>query len=630
MGIKIQINIKDSSLYIIEKIPDKKLEEFIKAYNGSIKTTVDAEYINISIAWHNKTDLFKSIDSKYDFGQKQFISEFENECFEEKHPIIHITPFDIHFSIEPTIKEKKIIDATARYSRIMDCSIWNFYAPIEIGCNGNYIFDRLKNAISSIISHNKRYTLKIAIELADLNARLVGQSYLCGGEHSSYVSPFVFHSEKQTKDRLLKRLTKHNILDKEGTLNDVKPFSSQSKWRILLLDDHANIPMRQINSEKGSQQSCELNVESVTNVVASDILNDNSKLKIIIDDILTDIPNTLIVWSCPTEIQLKKVQEINNNPKCKEKQCDLDWRDTSNTKIEYNKYDEGQNKTKLIDKFNIAITCVRDVKSAIEMLKYAKYDIILLDYLLDKKIDKKGKRTGAREYSYELLEQIHNEQESKSNNRISVGPMDRLYFMYISAYSSAIAERLNEQGLIYNTKYWHIGKGACPTNTPKLFMYYLISLMERRYSDMTFDHSNEIEGNTVIHLLQALFKDGNRQVKRLANIHFNTLLTLRGKYNLMKTDVFKGEFDNGNLLQRRGSLLVYSMFPDIQYYSNSFWEHLQHLVYLVAFGNIRQWSEMWDEYIFIRENLIKADKSKEPVHFKIEAYIISIKTANYK
>ena len=85
-----------------------------------------------------------------------------------------------------------------------------------------------------------------------------------------------------------------------------------------------------------------------------------------------------------------------------------------------------------------------------------EFDIILLDYLLKD------------DYGYSLLKAV----EGK-NSRIIKGPHDELFFMFISAFTTAVSERLTFEGYSRNMN-WHIGEGACPTNTPELFKYRLL------------------------------------------------------------------------------------------------------------------------------------------------------------
>mgnify|MGYP000615215651 FL=1 len=130
---------------------------------------------------------------------------------------------------------------------------------------------------------------------------------------------------------------------------------------------------------------------------------------------------------------------------------------------------------------NIYIVYVQTKEEAWIITKYFKFDFILLDYLLGESGD-----VNQREYTYELLDKIREEYDNvQKDNKLSIpekrialswiAPLNKLYFMYISAFVPAISERLQEQGLIRDTPYWHIARGACPTNTPYLFFILFIS-----------------------------------------------------------------------------------------------------------------------------------------------------------
>ena len=90
----------------------------------------------------------------------------------------------------------------------------------------------------------------------------------------------------------------------------------------------------------------------------------------------------------------------------------------------------------------------------------------------------------------------------------------------------------------------------------------------------------------------------------------------------MKHDVYDEDSDL-DWLHKRGSLLVYSLFPDIKCYSNAFWEHMQQ-------------PEMWEEYVFVRDRLKEAEQKVQTVNNcpfrkvrllsdKIEDYIIQLR-----
>ncbi len=616
---KIRINLSNGEIEPIDKFTDRRVNNFITEYNLKCDKTTNTKTLNAKIAWHDRLTLLESAN----FGSKYFFAQEHLEYDESRtniEPIIHVTPFDI-WSKTLSCDDNTIMNFAARYTKIIDSSICNFYTPIEPSVDVTLCITRLKNIIDSIIEHynNNRYALHIVAEQSDYYARVIKESYLEGSAHSSYVSPFVFHSEQETCALLNKELVETKILDDTGKLEvDSNKVAFKSKFRILLLDDHANVSMRTAGAGKESDRY-EYKIDESTK------LCDHGKLKIIIDNIHSIFPNVNIAWGVPSP---DDINNCNNNPICSI------WNYTNSESTD----------------FSIAIVCVRSVEDAKIALKHSRFDLVLLDYLLDT-----NKEKGGREYSYELLRYIYEHRSEKeyvnvknlngieekvpNEKYIPAGPLSKFYFMHISAFSTAIAERLQEQGLVYSAKYWHIGRGACPTNTPNLFLFYFFKLMEKRYSEMLFDEDYKIEGNTLIDLLKAIFKDNNSHVKTYSSSNFNALLNLRSKYDKMKYDTYPEEFYSKKditaekILNRRGSLLVYSLFPDIQHYSNSFWEHIQHLIYLFANGTMRQWPEMYEEYIFVRERLIAAENTleiptkEERPSYLIEQYIIQLKNA---
>lgn len=572
-----------------------------------------------------------------------------------RKPTLHWAMYDL-FAISETSLE--IIYYKPRYIKYLDSSIWNYFFPIfiwdtnRIDGQNEWKYNRDTERFVYILNniwentHNDLYNYSNTNEYYELNTRLVENAYLVDYAHGQAVSPFIFHSEYEIKKELnlqarkkIKIYQEVNYSKKRESTNKNninKNFHWWGKWRILLLDDYANKPLKR---QPDTNSKYSYNIQSSKKEVTG-------KLKIIIDDLQSQ-GYTNIVWCYPTK------EEISNKWNEDLKHKSWHWYDINGNRIEES------------TQADIAIVCTVNVKDAFALLMLQRYDIILLDYLLDKLTD-----NNTREYSYYLLKIIDDIYQNKIDKSLCnalgiklnlsdniyklevlegqfkninikklMGPNGKLYFMYISAFVTAISERLQEQSLIRDTNYWHIGRGACPTNTPQLFLYYLYRLMEKRYSEMVFDEAEGIYVHTLIDLLDVIFISEPGKIKGNATKYFNTLLNLRRKYNLMKNDIYPDEFSNKDWLNRRGSLLVYSLFPDIQYYSNSFWEHIQQLIYLTAYGTIRQWPEMWEEYIFVRESLKKAetdikerrekridDKGDMP-SVQIEKYIIQLKNA---
>ena len=237
-------------------------------------------------------------------------------------------------------------------------------------------------------------------------------------------------------------------------------------------------------------------------------------------------------------------------------------------------------------------------------------EIVLLDYLLEK-----DKNSNTREYSYTLLNYINDSKktEDKGGDNISVykfGPHKRIYFMFISSFATAVNERLLAEGLHKSEKYWHIAEGACPTNTPYLFLHRLLHLMHKRVKDMGIDKfmgintkdefkDSHIQKYIINKIYDPKDKDNTiSNVRSAANEYFDDVLSLLYHYKRMLEDYHKPEKPENVFLSSESTLAT--DFVDKNNRLGGFLEHLTQLVYLTAFGTVRQWPEMWEEYQFIR------------------------------
>jgi hypothetical protein len=477
---------------------------------------------------------------------KSLIPIFKKDLFPNAKPIII---FGNQLLIE--LKGTSSIDRRISY---LDSSIWIRYVSSE---------DEFEIVKADIEIYNKQGLYKTinAIECLEFHARLVKNSFLRPFEgqnsHSSFVSPFLFHSEtamRQKSDDLLKKnLQKYKAL----------------KWRILLVDDHSTENKAKEDSKDTAKVSIKSKCEIIRNVLSKDF-------------------NFSFISTKECEQECKTTCPVSNN--------------TSN-------------------KIELIFDCSSDINNTIIKIKKRRYDLILLDYLLGWENNEK------REYSYQLLSIIKN-----NNSTEGKGPYNQFWVFFISAFSNAVTARLHEQGMHYNTKDWHIARGACPTTTPEMFRYNLLSFMDRQIEIITelslsnhaqkkMEEKLEKQVVSLLDLLLFIFEN-NDLTREYSGIFFNALLNLRANYDILKNDTcyhFEGE---------NGSLLVNSLFPDIRHYDNAFWEHLQHLIYLTAFGTIRQWQDMWEEFRYVKSNLKKAEENlieEKKVSFLIEQYIINLK-----
>jgi hypothetical protein len=132
--------------------------------------------------------------------------------------------------------------------------------------------------------------------------------------------------------------------------------------------------------------------------------------------------------------------------------------------------------------------------------------------------------------------------------------------------------------------------------------------MNKQIQDLKTDQ----EFITLLGLLTEIYGDNESTTRKKAIKHFNSLLKLRLNYDKLKYDVCDIKTNcREKLPEENVSKLVNSLFPDIIYYDNAFWEHTMHLVYHTAFGTIRQWPDMWEEFMLIKPYLQKAYDEKK-------------------
>ena len=475
-----------------------------------------------------------------------------------------------------------------RYSSVMDSSVWNYYLCVsdtELNEHAAWI---VKNIACNKI--NGIYELAISKEYADLNARLVCDSYIASESkgHGSDISPFLFHSEWK--------------MEKQYKLDKVKKYS----WRFLLIDDYA------WRSMDKNDESNDPNESVITTKVYK-----NSKL-----DILS---RTIESMGFKVRLVIKSVDENGNS-------LVVDKNGQSFSDEE--KTNEGAP--------IIEIWGVDSIKEAFTAFdKKRKFDIILLDYLLGKHSihDTLGENYhyyhSGREYGYQFLKRLKDADSYDDIPKIEDGPVGKQYFMFISAFTTAVGERLRTESLLRSEEKWYIAEGACPTNTPSLFRYYLSRVMEDRLEQTCIDglsyDSIGLSYDSILNNLERIFETnliGNSQDKRDQRIKsvrekaydkYNDILGLHYDYFELKKDEDK-------------SLLVNSFLRDKDH-MDALLEHLLQFIHLIAFGTVRQWPEIWEEYQFVVRTLnISHDDNENNrkvrrVSRLIEKHIIDLKSA---
>lgn len=544
-------------------------------------STIDDYQVTAWIHIQDGKDFFQLRDIGVEKGQRLFspFTYCQEKLFfsndQAMMPILHISAWDF-------LDAGKYNVYFPRYSSVMDSSIWNYYLCIkeksdDIKAHAAWIVSRIANN-----NKNGIYRLAIAKEYADLNARLVCESYIASESkgHGQHISPFLFHSEWEMEKKC-KLITK-----------GLKQYC----WRFLLIDDHA-------------WRSMDKDIETDELIVQQ-----NSKLDILSRTIRDMGFSVRVFIKSGDNIVSSNPSYVNNDDLITEPQIQI-WG---------------------VDSIKEAFSALQYKKSAVDK-KPQKYDIILLDYLLgkhslDEHNDSFGKDEGYylisdREYGYQLLKRIKESESSRSKGKsrdlsapkIEDGPVGKQFFMFISAFTTAVGERLRAESLHRSEKKWYIAEGACPTNTPSLFRYYLARAMERRLNETCIDSLtyDSILDNLVEIFTPKIIVNGRgrhiNEVRENAYAKYNEILGLHYDFFALKDDE---DF----------SLLVKSYLQQNENHMDALLEHLLQFIHLVAFGTVRQWPEIWEEYQFIVRTLDGPKNKINKISQLIERHIIELKS----
>jgi hypothetical protein len=618
----IQLELSDECTGATQdfKVP---IQRYIKYFNdpnsASYMTTFEGDRCvhecfktcNAYISFHRPTTLVAITQKPYDFAQTILVSDTDenrNEPTPEPLPIIHLVYND------------DILESGSyhkRYAKVMNNSIWNYYIVIkpthtkteriesEDGYKDlSYDIANLQWAIEQIINNSfymtqdketaNLYNLAICREYADLHARMLQQSYLSTLDgHGKAVAPFLFHQEQKMLEEIMdepyikSKGNKENkaVVEKKeednGQTSSNTPIPwkgteiSKYKWRILLLDDHVLAKMTLYDANEKETTSCPDKLRIISNTLRRIF----SGIKIGYVDYNSEGKANII---CDEQTR----KEVDNN------------------------------------EYDIVFYCVSNITNAKTALRNHKFEIVLLDYLLEK-----DKNSNTREYSYTLLKYIDNKykkteedekedekekekEKEEEKEKYKFGPHKRMYFMFISSFATAVNERLLAEGLHNSEKYWHIAEGACPTNTPYLFLHRLLHLMHKRVKDMGIDKfmgintKDEFKDSHILkYIINKIYDPKDKDntisnVRSAANEYFDDVLSLLYHYKRMLEDYHKPEKPENVFLSSESTLAT--DFVDNHPKLGGFLEHLTQLVYLTAFGTVRQWPEMWEEYQFIR------------------------------
>jgi hypothetical protein len=294
---------------------------------------------------------------------------------------------------------------------------------------------------------------------------------------------------------------------------------------------------------------------------------------------------------------------------------------------------------------NVQIVQVSNLVDAIFLLSYSncKFDLVLMDYLLEDKIreasgrelatsffewlkDEDGKNSNIGYLKNEILNNSNctidcsscdnnnineclklNEDKRKTviNNR---GPLRKFWFFPISSFSETLISDLVGKGIRLIDYYWHIEHGADPMITPFLFLRQLNNFLYLQLEEAVFsiiDLTDFIKNNIL--MIQNSFEDekidftkfsslmGSEYNKFIYDFHNRPLI-----YNDKDSSLFSNYIWNNFLAKAENE----NMFIAVQAY--------QKFLHRCAFGSKSDFKKMkhfWAETLIALDQLQDLDKN---------------------
>jgi len=348
-------------------------------------------------------------------------------------------------------------------------------------------------------------------EFFEFNIRLFKEAQLANtySAHANFVAPFVFHSEY--------KMFEQNKYDfKASNLTEDK-----FEWKFLLIDDFAEIDLMNL-SDINTVELKELQLEKLYKLNEGFYTFNNPT-----DDDIKKI-NDIEYFKSFTVSQIREF--INKYIKPFGSQNENTFEGTLFKKLKSVLYPTRSKKIilqKLInlsENITIQIDTATSVKEALSKLSEQSYDIILLDYLLGKKsknpdiindfLNTTSDESDIRQYGYEFLKVLNDIYNNDLKNieeynldvtiinniKKNKGPLGRYWIFPISSFSTAMLDRLREQGISHINNLWYLSRGADPINTPYLFLRTLNNflLLQQEQAIFTLPKVLEFLDKTVL------------------------------------------------------------------------------------------------------------------------------------
>ena len=353
------------------------------------------------------------------------------------------------------------------------------------------------------------YDYKPANEYLEYQLRIQQQNYLSDvvGAHGEHVIPTLYSNEVEFRDFFINNkrdVIEFKFLDKK---DENSYYTQDVSLRVLLVDDKISknnklqdnneVTLRKCDDScTGCEEAANCKLRVIRSLMSGAFIEPGTEKSDVrecfhnstywADAVDSYVVNGTVhancIWEKRTDadkLELKK-DYINNLLK------DLDLSKSKNYK-------------------GVQIVGVRDLESALSLLSCCKFDIILLDYLLNKEPEE----SGLRPYSTELFEFLSYKPEQEEprivtkvkeragfndaqlkefqdNVKLNRGPLDKFWVIPMTSYNSSFISDLQRKHVRLIDHRWNISQGADPINTPWKFLYKLNEFIDLQLRQSVF------------------------------------------------------------------------------------------------------------------------------------------------
>ena len=444
-------------------------------------------------------------------------------------------------------------------SGFLDSSIWNYYIAFENENKENkkLPIEKLKKVIDIICNNysNHLYEANVSIEYIKHNYNMLSISELPktkSSSHAKEISPFKFHSEYKMKKEAKKIYNEINQIINNHTV----------ELDILLVDDYAN---KELSGIKSSFKICDVTISTeirkrCSKLPLQKVINKEEKYTQI------RIPNTFT-----KKYILENLIE---------------------------KFGFGNLKIKIQSTNNSNV-----IDDAILQMEGKTFDIILLDYLLGE-----NKKTGTREKGEEFIVRLNPASENnkkKEQEKLKKHTLlGKHWILPVSSFNDAFSSKMTDEGIEKISNSIYIFEGADFINTPGLFLYHLLKLIQLQLNIAIVRKKDII--NFILENLQgednANKQDNKDNLRTKARRLYGLFMH---KFGMREALLADAENDSA-FAKSVGEYLDNEGFEDQRFY-----EYARKLIFLIGYGTHYDAPRMWEIFTFIREEVNKLDLIEE-------------------